>query len=38
MMRVAREVRKYNKQEGDDLVKKLAWLKSIKKALGGGHV
>ena len=38
MMGMVREVRKYNKQGGDDLVKKLAWIKTIRKALGGGYV
>ena len=38
MMGVVREVRKYNKQDGDDLVKKLARVKLIRKALGGGYV
>ncbi len=38
MMGVVREVRKYNKQGGDVLVKKLAWIKTNRKALGGGYV
>jgi len=38
MMGVTGKVREYNKQGGNDLVKKLARVKLIRKALGGGYV